>query len=140
MPVTILLKAICMNTVAICAHFCDFDHIELRNEGARLQFVPKHWRGEIARFDIKDKDGNVIVEKDKRINARHIRQLEEAKVDWLSVPDDYIIGRTVAKEIVNMDTGELIARTNDEITEYKLVEMCDSGMSVLKPSYLCITT
>src|SRR5690625_4111395 len=136
MPVTILLKAICMNTVAICAHFCDFDHIELRNEGARLQFVPKHWRGEIARFDIKDKDGNVIVEKDKRINARHIRQLEEAKVDWLSVPDDYIIGRVFAKDIINLDTGEFIARANDEITAGMLAEMRSAGVLDFETLYI----
>src|SRR5690625_5831918 len=87
MPVTILLKAIGMDTEAILAHFFEFDHIEVLNEGARLQFVPKHWRGEVANFDITDRDGNVIVEKDKRINARHVRLLEEAKVDWLSMPD-----------------------------------------------------
>ena len=101
MPVTILLKAIGMDTEAILAHFFEFDHIEVLNEGARLQFVPKHWRGEIANFDITDRDGNVIVEKDKRINARHVRQLEEAKVDWLSVPDESLVGRVTAKDIIN---------------------------------------
>src|SRR5690625_5150977 len=136
MPVTILLKAIGMNTEAILAHFFEFNHFELLNDGARLQFVPKHWRGEVARFDIKDKEGNVIVEKDKRINARHIRQLEQAKVDWISVPDDFIIGRTVAKDIVNLDTGELIARANDEITESMLVEMRASGMRELETLYI----
>src|SRR5690625_8044612 len=75
MPVTILLKAIGMNTEAILAHFFEFDHIELMNEGARLQFVPKHWRGEIARVDIKDKDGNVIVAKGESINDRQMLRL-----------------------------------------------------------------
>ena len=30
-------------------------------------------------FDITDKNGNVIVEKDKRITARHVRQLEQSR-------------------------------------------------------------
>ncbi len=136
MPVTILLKAIGMNTEAILAHFFEFDHIELLNEGARLQFVPKHWRGEIASFDIKDKDGNIIVEKDKRINARHIRQLEEAKVDWLSVPDDFIIGRVTAKDIINLDTGEFIARANDELTAGMLAEMRSAGVREIETLYI----
>src|SRR5690625_129088 len=63
MPVTILLKAIGMDTEAILAHFFDFDHIEVLNEGGRLQVVPKHWRGEIANFDITDLAGDVTVEK-----------------------------------------------------------------------------
>lgn len=136
MPVTILLKAIGMDTEAILAHFFEFDHIELLNEGARLQFVPKHWRGEIASFDIKDKDGNIIVEKDKRINARHIRQLEEAKVDWLSVPDDFIIGRVTAKDIINLDTGEFIARANDELTAGMLAEMRSAGVREIETLYI----
>jgi len=136
MPVTILLKAIGMDTEAILAHFFDFDHIEVLNEGARLQFVPKHWRGEIANFDITDRDGNVIVEKDKRINARHVRQLEEAKVDWLSVPDESLVGRVTAKDIINLDTGEFIARANDEITAGMLAEMRSAGVREIETLYI----
>ena len=35
-------------------------------------------RGEMARFDIADRDGKVVVAKDKRINAKHIRDMEAA--------------------------------------------------------------
>ena len=45
--------------------------------GAQMEFVPERLKGEVARFDITDKGGNVIVEKDKRITARHVRQLEQ---------------------------------------------------------------
>ncbi|MCP6652110.1 hypothetical protein NL518_28855, partial [Klebsiella pneumoniae] len=49
--------------------------------------------GEVARFDITDRDGKVIVQKDKRINAKHIRDLEAAKTKFISVPEDYLLGR-----------------------------------------------
>src|SRR5690625_4638114 len=136
MLVTMLLKAIGMDTEAILAHFFEFDHIEVLNEGARLQFVHKHWRGEVANFDITDRDGNVIVEKDKRINARHVRLLEEAKVDWLSMPDESLIGRVTAKDIINLDTGEFIARANDEITAGMLAEMRSAGVRELETLYI----
>src|SRR5690625_8042293 len=54
----------------------------------------------------------------------------------ISVTDDFIIGRNVAKDIVNLDTGELIARANDEITESMLVEMRASGMRKLETLYI----
>ena len=73
MPVTILLKAIGLNPEAILANFFVFDNFRLMDSGAQLEFVADRLRGEIARFDITDKDGNVIVEKDKRITARHVR-------------------------------------------------------------------
>ena len=79
MPVTILLKAIGLNPEAILANFFVFDNFRLMDSGAQLEFVADRLRGEIARFDITDKDGNVIVEKDKRITARHVRQIEQSE-------------------------------------------------------------
>lgn len=136
MPVTILLKAIGMTPEAILAHFFEFDHIELQDDGGRLQFVSKRWRGEVASFDIKDRDGNVIVEKDKRINARHIRLLDEAKIDYISIPEDSLVGRTLAKNVVNPDTGEIIAKANDEITETMLVEMRAANIREIETLYI----
>src|SRR3546814_12661936 len=78
-PVTILLKAIGMTPEAILAFFSDFDNFEIHNEGGMLEFVPERWKGEVAHFDITDRSGQVIVEKDKRINAKHSRdQIEQA--------------------------------------------------------------
>ena len=78
MPVTILLKAIGLNPEAILANFFVFDNFRLMDSGAQLEFVADRLRGEIARFDITDKDGTVVVEKDKRITARHVRTIEQS--------------------------------------------------------------
>ncbi len=77
MPVTILLKAIGLNPESILAHFFVFDNFRLMDSGAQMEFVAERLRGEVARFDITDKNGNVVVEKDKRITARHVRTLEQ---------------------------------------------------------------
>ena len=84
MPVTILLKAIGLNPEAILANFFVFDNFRLMDSGAQLEFVADRLRGEIARFDITDKDGKVIVEKDKRITARHVRQLEQSETKYIT--------------------------------------------------------
>ena len=36
--------------------------------------MPERLKGEVARFDLTDKNGTVVVEKDKRITARHVKQ------------------------------------------------------------------
>src|SRR5690349_16923380 len=123
MPVTILLKAIGLTPEQILAHFFVFDNFTLKTEGALMEFVPERLRGEIARFDITDKDGKVIVQKDKRINAKHIRDLENAKTKYISVPEDYLLGRVLAKNVVDGDTGEVIANANDEVTESTLEKL-----------------
>src|SRR5690554_868053 len=114
MPVSILLKAIGMTQEEILAYYFDFDRFEIMNEGGKLDFIPERWKGEVARFDITGRDGTVIVEKDKRITAKHIRDLSNAGVERISVPEDFLLGRTLATNIVNPETGEVIANANDE--------------------------
>jgi DNA-directed RNA polymerase subunit beta len=82
----------------------------------------------VARFDITDKDGKVIVEKDKRITARHVRQLEQSGTQFISVPEDFLVGRVLAKNIVDADTGEIIAKANDELTEALLKKLRAAGV------------
>src|SRR5690606_29423970 len=106
MPVTILLKAIGMTPEAILAHFFEFDNIEMQAEGAMLEFVPERWKGEVARFDITDRDGKVLVEKDKRVNAKHLRDIAAANIERVSVTEDFLLGWVLAKNVINPETGE----------------------------------
>ncbi len=82
-----------------------------------------------------DRDGNVIVQKDKRINAKHIRDLDNAKTKFISVPEDYLLGRVLAKNVVDGDTGEVIANANDEITETVLEKLRESKIKDIQTLY-----
>jgi DNA-directed RNA polymerase subunit beta len=135
MPVTILLKAIGLSPEQILANFFVFDNFTLMGEGAQMEFVPERLRGEVARFDITDRDGNVIVQKDKRINAKHIRDLENAKTKFISVPEDYLLGRVLAKNVIDAETGEVIANANDEITEGTLEKLRESKVKDIQTLY-----
>ncbi|NML33715.1 DNA-directed RNA polymerase subunit beta [Paraburkholderia antibiotica] len=135
MPVTILLKAIGLTPEQILANFFVFDNFTLMPEGAQMEFVPERLRGEVARFDITDRDGNVIVQKDKRINAKHIRDLDNAKTKFISVPEDYLLGRVLAKNVIDGDTGEVIANANDEITETVLDKLREAKIKDIQTLY-----
>ena len=135
MPVTILLKSIGLTPEQILAHFFVFDNFTLQAEGAQLEFVPERLRGEVARFDIADKNGRVVVEKDKRINAKHIRDLDSAGTKLISVPEDYLLGRVLAKNIIDPDTGEVIANANDELTETLLENLREAGVKQIQTLY-----
>ncbi|MGZ5884432.1 MAG: DNA-directed RNA polymerase subunit beta, partial [Burkholderiaceae bacterium] len=135
MPVTILLKAIGMTPEQILANFFVFDNFALRAEGAEMEFVAERLRGEVARFDISDKSGKVLVAKDKRINAKHVRDIEAAGVKKISVPEDYLLGRVLAKNIVDADTGEVVANANDELTEDLLSKLRAANVSDIQTLY-----
>ena len=135
MPVTILLKAIGLNNEQILANFFNFDHFALTANGASMEFVPERLRGQLANFDVLDKNGVVVIQKDKRINAKHIRELEAAKTKTIAVPDDYLVGRVVARNIIDPDSGEILAYANDEITEDFLATLRDAGIKQLETIY-----
>ena len=135
MPVTILLKAIGLNNEQILANFFNFDHFTLSANGASMEFVPERLRGQLANFDVLDKNGVVVIQKDKRINAKHIRELEAAKTKNIVVPDDYLVGRVVARNIIDPDSGEILAYANDEITEELLATLRDAGIKQLETIY-----
>jgi len=115
MSVTTLLKAIGLTNEDILKQFFVFDTFQLAKGGAFLEFVPERLRGEMARFDVVGKDNKVIVPRDKRITAKHIRELVDAGIKKLAVPSEYIVGRALATNIVDKGTGEVLAKANDEI-------------------------
>ena len=135
MPVSILLKAIGLTPEAILANFYVNDHFRLMDSGAQLEFVAERLRGEVARFDITDKAGKVVVPKDKRITVRHTRELEQSATTHISVPEDFLLGRVVANNIVDPDTGEIIAKANDELTEALLKTLRSAGITDLACIY-----
>src|SRR5512143_1724632 len=135
MPATILLKAIGLSPEQILAHFFRFDTFTVADEGGFMELVPERLRGEIARFDITDKTGKIIVAKDKRITVRHIREMQEAGIDKLTVGAEFLVGRVLAHNIVDKDSGEIIANANDEITETLLGKLEAAGIAKINTLY-----
>src|SRR5690606_37902968 len=92
-------------------------------------------RGEVAKFDILEKDGNVIVGKDKRITVKHIRDMEKAGISKITVPDEFLLGRTLATNIIDKETGEAVANANDEITEAVLEKLRAAAVAKINTLY-----
>ena len=135
MPVTILLKSIGMTPEQILKEFFQFDSFHLVDGGVEFELVPERLRGEIARFDITTKQGKSVVQKDKRITARHVREIEEAGLKQIAVGDDFLLGRVLAHKLVNPDTGEIVASANDEITPDLLGKMHLAGVKQFNTIY-----
>ena len=127
LPATILLRALGYETEEILAMFFETDLFALTKTKAKLTLVPERLRGETATFDIKS-GSDVIVESGRRVTQRHIRMLQEAGVKQLDVPFDFLHGKVLSDNIIDKETGELLANANDEITEELLLRLVDSGV------------
>ncbi|MDT3706800.1 MAG: DNA-directed RNA polymerase subunit beta [Thiobacillus sp.] len=135
MPVTILLKALGYTPEGILDNFFSKDTFYINTQGIQFELVPERLRGEIARFDICGKDDHVIVPKDKRITAKHIRELDAAGVKKWAVPAEFVVGRVLSHDVVDTTTGELVARANDEITEELLTRLAAAKVEKFNTLY-----
>ncbi len=123
MPVSILLKALGYTNERILSEFYNTDTFYLTGNGVFMKVVAERLKGEVAKFDIVGEDGKLIVAKDKRITAKHIRDIVAANLTRIEVPFDLLVGKVLARNVVNPETGEVIARANDEITDDLLAKM-----------------
>ncbi len=134
MPVTILLKAIGLTPEQILKAFFDFDTFHLGDTQVQFEIVPERLRGETARFDISAK-GKLIVGKDKRITAKHVRDIEAAGLKKIEVTDEFLLGRVLAHNVVNPETGEIVAMANDEITAEIDTKLKAMGVKTVRTIY-----
>ena len=125
LPVTILLRALGYNNEEMLDMFFEKTSYKAAKEGFDMTLVPERLRGESATFDIKIKS-KVLVEEGRRITARHIRELEKANVTALNVPEDYLYEKVMAHDIINKETGEIVASANQEITP-ELIELLNEA-------------
>ena len=131
LPATVLLRALGLETGEMLEMFFETDTFTLNKKGAKLALVPERLRGETANFDIKVKN-EVVVEAGRRITARHIKALEAAGTKSLDVTYDYLHGKVLCGNIIDKETGELLASANDEITEELLEVLVDKGIKSLE--------
>jgi len=135
MPITVLLKALGYTSEQILAGFFAFDVFHISKKNIKFELVPERLRGDVARLDIVTKSGKVIVQKDKRITAKHTRELEQAGIDKLSVPEDFLLGRVLGHNVLDQETGEIIALANDEITEELIAKFREASIEKLYTIY-----
>jgi DNA-directed RNA polymerase subunit beta len=136
LPATVLLRALAIETEEILETFFEVNSFTLTDKGLRFELIPERLRGETASFDIKDKKGKLVVESGRRITARHIAQMQKAGLDTLYVPEEYAHGKILARNVIDKESGEVVANANDEITDELLVKFHEAGIKSFDTLYV----
>ena len=138
LPATVLLRALGFNSQEILGMFYENNSFKIKKgkePSIALELVPARLRGEVLTFPVKDKKGKVIVEEGRRITSRHIRQMETAKLTELVVSSDFVVGTSLAQDIVDAETGEVLYACNSEITEELVEQFFEKGISEFQTIY-----
>ena len=135
LPCTILMRALGYQSEEILDMFYERNEFTLSKESYQLTLVADRLRGETALFDIKDGKGKVIIEEGRRITARHVRQIEKADLKVLDVPEEYLLGKMLAKDIIDESTGEVLVECNAAITSELLQILVEANVGKIEVIY-----
>ncbi len=134
-PASILLRALDMTTEEILSSFFEVDSYELNAETVTAEIIPSRLRGETLPVDITIKN-KVLVEANKRITARHVRELESQKVKKLELSKEFIFGKVLAHDVIDKETGEVLFAANDTIDEKVFDALIAKGISTVNCVYI----
>jgi len=131
-PATVLLRALGYNTEQILEMFFARDEITVTDKAMTLTLVPERLRGVTLDFALTDAKGNVLVEAERRITVRHIRDIQKAGISEIEVPRSFVVGKVLARDIVDTTTGEVLAEANAEITEDMLNKLAAAKVGAIE--------
>ena len=135
LPATVLLRAIGMDTKQILEEFYETIPVTLNKNNIKVALNPKQLQGELALFDIVI-DKKVIVKTGRRITAKHVRLMNESGAKTLEVPVEYMMDKRLGEDVVDKETGELIAAANADVTEELLEAFRDKGVKKFSILYI----
>jgi DNA-directed RNA polymerase subunit beta len=135
LPVTIFLRALGLNNEEMLAIFFDTNDFYLSDNKIEMALVPQRLRGENATFEIKI-GRKTIVEEGRRITARHVAELEKSGAKKLEVPKEFLVGKILAHDIIDEETGEVLAAANDELTDELITSLIEQGAEQLSTLYV----
>ncbi len=115
LPVSVIFRAMGFSTEEVLDTFFDHSEISYKSGKFVMKLVPEQLKGQSAAFDITD-GKEVFVKAGKKITARTVKQLQEAKIKSIIVPDEFLVGKVLSSGIMNEETGELVARANEVMT------------------------
>jgi len=131
LPVTVILRALGYTNEEMLEKFFDTNTFHLSKKAIRMDLVPGRLKGETASFDIKI--GNkLLVEDGRRITARHVRDMEKSSATTLVVPETYLEGKILAHDVVDTETGELLADANDELSAETIEKLIEAGITDIR--------
>jgi len=119
LPVTTLLYAVGLDQEGIMNAYYDTVSYKLKKkQGWVTKFFPDRIRGTRPTYDIVDaKTAEVLFEAGKKVTPRAVKQLiDEGRVTDILVPFDQIVGKYVARDIIDEETGAIHVEAGDELT------------------------
>ena len=136
-PVTIMLHALDFSNEEILDTFFEKDKYTLSKNDIKLKINPDHLKGTVLDFDIKV-GRKLIIGKGNMINAGHLKQLKnhKGKSAQLAVTAEQLQDKIISHDVIDQETGELLASANEILTIEKIELLIKSGIKAIETIYI----
>ncbi|MEI8183022.1 MAG: DNA-directed RNA polymerase subunit beta [Desulfomonile sp.] len=117
LPVTVFLKALGHSSEEILNYFYSLQTIIIGQDSFSRKVDLKLLVGTSAPVDIyAEGSDSILVRKNKKITQVPLRRLQGRNIAPLAMKKEELIGKVIARDIVDENTGEVIAQCNQELT------------------------
>ncbi len=135
LPVTTLLRAMGFDSSEMLDTFFEKVDVKLKAKSCDIALSPSRLRGKIAEFDVTS-GKDVIVEKGRRITAKHTKMLEKDGVKVINAPLDYLLDKVISQDLIDKETGEILLPANSVITEEVLELFASNKIKKIEILYI----
>ncbi len=119
-----------MTSEEILDYFYDTVSYSYDKKGWKTAFDSEQMKGIKLQFDMVDaKSGRVKVEAGTKLSTRVAAKLEKDGVKELRISTEELLGKFIATDIVDLETGEIHAEASDEITEELLEALIEQKIT-----------
>ena len=135
LPVTIIMRALGLSNQEMLDLFFETNEFNLSNKSIKMKLIPERLRGETAFFDIK-LGRKMIAERGKRITARHVNEMKKSSTDTLVVPIEYLDSKILSHDIIDEETGEILAAANEILTAELIEQLIENKVDKINVLYV----
>ena len=118
LPATTLLYALGLDQEGILDYFYTKVPFRAAKDGKWTTPVDASWMRNAKPNNewTNPKTGEVLTEPGQKITVRALRKWQEEGIKSVAMPDDELVGRYSALDMVNFETGEIYVEAGDELT------------------------
>ena len=135
LPVTIIMRALGLSSQEMLNLFFETNEFNLSKKSIKMKLIPERLRGETASFDIK-LGKKMIAERGKRITARHVNEMKKSSTDSLIVPIEYLDSKILSHDIIDEETGEILAAANEILTAELIEQLIENKIDKINVLYV----
>jgi DNA-directed RNA polymerase subunit beta len=127
MHATVLLKALGFSTHEILARFYPTETVRVEKGGKYTRILDLNlMEGQRLNVDIvHPKTKEVIVRKGEKLGKFRLKKMAEAGIKTLPMTRDEVVGKILADDVVDDETGEILQDCNAELTEKSFNALLD---------------